>query len=372
MPYSLVRAALAVGVWTLLNPLSPALAQDHSDVFPVSEQQRRALGIELVTVQTLPGATGARFPALVVLPPQQQQVVSAPVAGLVNQVLVEENQTVSEGTPLLVLSSPELGELQLALVQAVNRARLAAQTTVRERALFKEGIIPLRRVQEAEAAESDANAALIQAKAALVLAGMSKVAVSHIVAAGEVQSHLTLTAHTAGTVIELTIKPGQRVANADPLLHLARLDLLWLDIQVPSAQATLWPKGSKLTVTGGAQAEVLSVSPLSNSSQTVQLRARITNGTAGLHPGEFVQAELPISAAGAWDAPLSALVREAGQAYVFVRKDDKFIATPVTVLANAGQHVKVSGDLQAGQQIAASGVIALKAAWQGAGGMEEE
>lgn len=370
MSYSFLRTALAVGALVLFIP--QAFAQDRSNVFPVSEQQRRALGIDLLAVQILPNASGARFPAQVVLPPQQQQVVSAPVAGLVNQVLVEENQAVSAGTPLLVLSSPEFGELQLALVQAVNRARLATQTTRRERALFKEGIIPLRRVQEAEAAESDSNATLAHAKAALALAGMSNAAVSRLVTAGEVQSQLTVTARAAGTVIGLAVKPGQRVANADPLLHVARLDQLWLDIQIPSAQATRWPKGSKLNVIGGAQADVLSVSPLTSSAQTVMLRARVSSGVASLHPGEFVQVELPLTAVDAWDVPLSALIREGEQAYVFVRAPGTFVATPVTVLASAGQRAKVSGALRAGQLIAVSGVITLKAAWQGAGGRGEE
>ncbi|MHB8747458.1 MAG: efflux RND transporter periplasmic adaptor subunit [Gammaproteobacteria bacterium] len=370
MSYLSLRSALAVGAWVLLIP--PAFAVDRSNVFPVSEQQRRALGIELLAVQKLPNAGGARFPAQVILPPQQQQVVSAPVAGLVNQVLVEENQAISAGTPLLVLSSPEFGELQLALVQAVNRTRLAIQTTHRERALFKEGIIPLRRLQEAQAAESDSNAVLAHAKAALALAGMSNAAVQRLVTTGEVQPQLTINAPAAGTVIGLAVKPGQRVANADALLHMAQLDQLWLDIQIPSAQATRWPKGSKLNVMGGAQAEVLSVSPLTSSAQTVMLRARVSSGIASLHPGEFVQVELPGTAVDAWDVPLSALIRDGEQAYVFVHAPGKFVATPVTVLASAGQRAKVSGALRAGQLIAVSSVIMLKAAWQGVGGRGEE
>ena len=40
----------------------------------------------------------------------------------------------------------------------------------------------------------------------------------------------------------------------------------------------------------------------------------------------------------------------------------------IAVLASAGQTVRVAGDLQAGQEIAATSVIALKSAWQGKGG----
>ena len=76
--------------------------------------------------------------------------------------------------------------------------------------------------------------------------------------------------------------------------------------------------------------------------------------------------------ADAWDVPLSALVRDGDRAFVFVRIDGHFVATPVTVVASTGQRAKVSGPLTAGQRVAAAGVITLKAAWQGAGGMEDE
>ena len=43
---------------------------------------------------------------------------------------------------------------------------------------------------------------------------------------------------------------------------------------------------------------------------------------------------------------------------------------PVVVLDSAGQSIRVKGALSAGQEIAVSSVIALKAAWLGKGGSE--
>lgn len=84
------------------------------------------------------------------MPPSQEQVVSAPLAGLVDRVLVGENDVVKSGQPLLRLISPELGELQLKLLEAASKSRLSQKTLQRERSLFTEGIIPERRVQERE------------------------------------------------------------------------------------------------------------------------------------------------------------------------------------------------------------------------------
>lgn len=369
MFFTCLRRGLLTGMLLVL-PFSAVSAEGNT--FAVSDEQMRALGIELVTLDTQPETAGARFPAQVVLPLQAEQVVSAPVAGLVNQVLVQENQTVTPGTPLLILSSPELGELQLTLVQAANRARLAAQAVTRERTLFQEGIIAQRRVQEAESAARDTEAGLIQARAALELAGVGKTEIDRIAANARVRSELTLTAKSAGTVTTLYAKPGQRVAAADPLLHLARVDQLWLDIQVPSGEASRWSSGAQLTVAGGLEARILSVSPMTSGAQTVLVRAQLTQGAGQLRPGEFVQAELSDAAGAGWNIPLAALARQGEQAYVFVRAADTFVATQVTVLSSAGQRATIAGTLQRGDRIAVSSVIALKAAWQGLGGAEEE
>ena len=187
--------------------------------------------------------------------PQHQQVVSAPVAGLVNQILVEANQNVRAGTPVLALNSPDLGQLQLAAIQAANRARLTIAATRREQALFDEGIIAERRVMEAKSAESDAQAELAQAKAALLLAGLTVAEVDKVVDSGTAQKELRVYAQMGGTVTAVAVKPGQRVALADPLVTIAQLDSLRVDIQVPSAQAAQWPPGSRVTIVGGAERE---------------------------------------------------------------------------------------------------------------------
>ena len=116
-------------------------------------------------------------------------------------------------------------------------------------------------------------------------------------------------------------------------------------------------------------ARILSASPtVSSGSQTVVLRAAVEGKTGLVRPGEFVTVELPIAttqaaAQGSWDVPLSAVAHDGKQAYLFVRTAAGFEARPVTVVASAGQRVRVQGPVKAGEQIAVSGVVALKGAW---------
>lgn len=359
-------AAMAFAVTTLVP--GAALAADRLAALPVSSAHIKALGITTLPLKIGQESSGTSFPAQVAVMPEAEQAVSAPIAGLVTQLLVQPNQAVKAGTPLLRMVSAELGQLQLQLLQARAQERLARQAADREKKLFEEGIIPERRVQESKAALQVAEAALAQSKAALRLSGLSPAAIAQITVHGKPQDSITLTAEKAGVVSEINVKTGQRVDATAVLLHLLQVDRLVLDIQVPAVDAGRWVAGTPVRIQGRpASAKIVSASPVVKSgSQTVLIRAAIDSNSA-LRPGEFVTAELPAaSAAGSWDLPLVAVARHNQQAVVFVRSKQGFEARPVTVLSSAGQRVRVQGSLKAGEEVAVTGVVALKGAWLGA------
>ena len=369
-----VRGAPALALSVLLAATAPAHAADE---FAVTPSQMQGLGITLQRLERPASIQGQAYPARVVLPPSQEQVVSAPLAGLVDRVLVSENDTVKPGQPLLRLISPELGELQLKALEAASKSRLSQKTVQRERMLFTDGIIPERRVQEAEGdAEAD-RARLQQAEAALRLAGLDTTSIKKIRTGGTLQDGLTVHAQTAGTVLALAVKPGERVAQADALMRLVDTRQLWLDIQLPAdRRSQVAIKGGEITVIGrDATAVPRSLGSMVSDGQTITLRAQINKGAALLRPGEYVQAQVPFaSGAGgsadneSWPVPVASVVRQDDKAYVFVRTAKGFLAQPITVLNSAGESVQVQGPLKTGQDIAITSVIALKAAWLGKSG----
>ncbi len=350
-----------------------AAAADRPAKFAVADAQLRALGIRTESLQVGGETVRASFPAQVMVPPNAEQVISSPVSGLITQVLVQQNDSVKTGAPLLRIASPELGQLQLQLLQAHSRATLARQTAQREKQLLDEGIIPERRVQEAQAALSEHEASLKQAKAALRLSGMPVAVINQVIASGDPQDGLTLVAASAGVITEIEAKNGQRVNGADALIHIARTDKLWLDIQIPASNDANWQPGTAVKVQGREiTGQVLSSSAMvASGSQTVVMRAELDGKLGELRPGEFVTVNLPVKAtSGGWDLPLVAVAHDGALAVVFVRTLDGFEAQPVTVSASAGQRVRVQGALKAGDAVAVSGVVALKGAWLNEGGAE--
>lgn len=59
--------------------------------FPVSQQQMQALGIRLQTLQVNETGLSKPYPGRVTLPPGQESIISAPVDGLVTEVLTQAN-----------------------------------------------------------------------------------------------------------------------------------------------------------------------------------------------------------------------------------------------------------------------------------------
>ena len=368
------RVVLALGVLAVAH--APATrGAERSAKIAISEKQMQALGIQTQPLQGRARAARARFPGEVIVAPGKEEVISSPFSGVVLQLLVQQNQTVKAGAPLIRLAGQALGEQQLELLRAASRFELARQAMQRDQQLVDEGILPRRRVQEANATYAESQAALQQAKAALRLYGMSSAAIERVVDSGKPMDSITLASPRAGVLTRVEVKPGQRVDPSAALLHVTQFDGMWLEVQVPAAQSDKWPAGTPVEISGTSlNARVVSVNRVvAAETQTVVLRASIDEQAVGLRPGEMVVAELPANGRSrsddAWEVPLAAVAHDGSQAYVFVRTADGFEVRPVTVLASAGQTVQIQGRLEAGEQVASSGVVALKAAWlEGKGG----
>lgn len=370
-----LRQSTFLALAAAMGLASGAYAAERSPKITVSEKQMQAFGIKTQPLLAQAPAAHARFPGEVIVPPGKEQVISSPLTGVVLQVLVRQNQTVKAGTPLVRLAGQELGAQQLQLLQAASRFKLARQAMQRDEQLLEEGIIPARRLQETEAAYAETQAAVQQAKAALRLSGMSSAAIEGVLASGTPVESVTLTAPRSGVLTRVAVKAGQRVDPSAALIHLTQLDDMWLEVRVPAPYAGKWLPGTAVKITGKPlNARIVSEDLLvAAESQTLLLRAAIQGRDAQVRPGEMVVVELPASGkpgtGEAWEVPLAAVAHDGNQAYVFVRTAEGFEARPVSVLASAGQTVQVQGRLKAGEQVATSGVVALKGAWlEGKGG----
>ena len=346
------------------------LACPAADEVKVGPEQMRALGIQTAGVSREVAAQIGGLPALVVVPNEQLQVVSAPLAGLVEQMLVAAHQPVKKGEVLARLQSPELADLQHTYLQAATQADLARANLERDGALFKEGIIAESRYLAARSRSVETAADLAERTQALRLAGMSAEAIAKLRAGQRVGTLVELVAPFDGVVLEQLAVAGQRLEPRAPVATVARLSPLWLEIQLPIARLGDVREGAAVTVPASqASGEVIAVGrSVTSGNQTVLVRARIGRGAERLRPGQYVEAAIAVPDAGnAFGVPAEAVVRIGGNPALFVRTAQGFSVQPVQVLGEAAGKAVVAG-LKGDEQVAVKGVAALKAAAAGIGG----
>lgn len=363
--HSILRPALAALV--LATAAGPLLAQDLA----LTAAQIRAMGIVTATPEPQPTREAIGLAAEVMVPNSQLHVVSTPLPGLVESVLVAVNEPVKRGQVLARMQSSALAEAQRAYLQALTQRQLARANLDRDQKLAAEGLIAESRLLSTQASHLEATALLSERRHALELSGMSSRAIDALQGGTTISSRVTITAPVDAVVIEQMAQAGQRLEAFTPLYKLAQLDPLWLEIQVPIARAAGVREGAAVRVpSAGAEGRIISVGKaVTPESQTIMLRALISRNAARLRPGQYVEAAVATGGgAGAqWRVPAGALARVKDRVLVFVKSGTGFAAVPVSIVDEAATSAVITGTLPEGARIAVEGVSALKSRLRGAG-----
>lgn len=344
----------------LLAITAPALAES----IVLSSAQVQSLGIESATLDQADIQARGKLPAQVLVPNGQMHLVAAPVAGLVETLAAAPGFPVRRGQVLARLSSPQALEFQRDSLQAASQSALLQQALKRDEQLFAEGLIAESRLQASRAAATQASLQARERGKALNLAG---------IAPGKLGAGIDLLAPIDGVILEQGVQIGQRIEATTVIYRIAQLSPLWLEIQAPLAIAGALRAGMAVRVAGTTAAGKLiaigrAVDP---ASQTVLLRATVTDEVAALTPGQMVEVEIEASSGSGVRLPAAALARHDGRTIVFVQKSGNasgagFEARPVRVLGQSGDIVTVDG-VHAGENAVVRGASSLKAMLTGIG-----
>lgn len=340
----------------------------------LSRTQIQALGITSAQINSSQPGVLAGIPAEVVIPGNQLFIVSTPLPAMVEQTLVGIGDQVTKGQVLARLQSPALAEAQRGLLQASTQAKLAHDNLLRDEQLWKDGIISESRYRTAMSHHMEAAAALAERKQLLRLSGMSDESVAKLESGNSLNSLLIVTSPITGVILEKSVDAGQRLEAATPLFKVAKLQPLGLEIQAPLSNTHGIKVGAEVSIpSASAKGKITAIGQsLSNSNQTVLIRALITQGAQSLRPGQFVETSITTSSKGAaqWSVPNSALIRLEGKSLVFVETGNGFRPILVTIQQEGSQTSVISGNLNSNDKIAVSGTSALKARLMGIGGGE--
>lgn len=339
-----------------------------ADTVKLSADQIRTAGIEIVH-PTVGGNGGAiELPATVEGNPQGTQIVSAAIAGRVVALNRNLGETVRRGETLAVIESREAASLKGEVEAARARLALAQSNYTREQRLFAERVSPEQDLIAARTAATEASIALRLARQQLSATG----------GGGGSLNRVGIVAPIAGQVIGRNAMLGQTVAADAELFRVANLSTVSLSLSLSPADAGRVHPGAVVEVTAPGrttQARVTFVSPaLDPQTRLVPVVATIDNRAGQWRVGESVTAAIQL--AGKSDTnirvPLTAIQTIDGKSVVFVRTEDGFRATPVTLGAQSGETIVVVSGLTGREQVASANSFTLKSELGKSAGGDED
>lgn len=331
----------------------------------LDDRQIRTAGIDLARVEAETGPSEIALPGQVVVPPNQLRIIAAPATGLIEALFVAPDERVRAGQAVARLRSTELVEAQRLFLQSATSAELAAEKLRRDEQLFRERVIAERRMIVTRAEARAAEAALDERTQMLGLLGMSEAEVTELRRSRRIQQGLVVTSPMAGVVLGRAATPGERVAQAAPLVTVADMSTLWVNIQVPISRAPALENNARVLVPAlGAEGFVLRVGRTADAAtQSVSATAEMNRGVDALRPGQAVTVALQMRAAGQpqWRVPAGAVVRHRERSWVFLRTPTGFLARPVQVVNETAQFVSIRGEFAPSDQVATRGMLSLLA-----------
>ncbi|OJU34900.1 MAG: hypothetical protein BGN99_25145 [Alphaproteobacteria bacterium 65-37] len=351
-----------------------AAAVHAANEITISEQQAASVGIEAEPLADQPTTRGTVFPARVSIPPHQIYVVSAAIAAKVDSLEVDKDQSVSSGEVLARLNSPTLIRAQSEFLQAVTQERFLQETLAREQSLSSDRTVSLKQMQATRNEHAQATASVAERRQILRDYGMSDETIGNLVSSRIFDSKTVINSPINGVVLDILIAPGQRIEAQAPLIKVASLTPLWLEIQVPAQRAARFRLGIPVEVSGyGVTAHVIAVGTSAGmATQAVTVRAEVSDGAAGLKPGQFVEVLVKFQNEDGktWSIRPEAIVRRGKDAFVFVKTLTGFRVQAVTVVEETREAALITGPLRGDESVAVRGLVALKGAWQGLGGSQ--
>lgn len=352
----------------------PAFSLEPASAIPWNANLNAGAGVSTVVVQARSdGSDGLVLQGTVVLPAQQSEVVSMPVAGVVQAVLVAPMQTVRAGQPVARIMSPQLVEWQREWLLAEAQARLVHSRSQRDEQMFAEGIVSEHRRNESRAQYEMAALAARERRQALRLAGLSEAVLAQASSTSGLSPQLTLVAPVGGMVLDISATPGQRLEAGSLVAMVGRTGRLAIELQASAEQARQLRVGDSLAVEGcklPARISAIS-SQVSAATQSVQLRAELSGREDCLRINQFVQVRgrgtVRAGDAATFSVPSGAVVQHGGQTWVFVRQPPGFRAVAVKTGIGGDRETPILSGLKAGDEVAVKGVVAIKGAWLGLG-----
>jgi membrane fusion protein, copper/silver efflux system len=202
------------------------------------------------------------------------------------------------------------------------------------------------------------------ARSRLLLLGMTEAEISQVERQGRPQARITLTAPISGVIAQLSVREGMTITAGAPLFRIVDLSTVWVNADVPEAQARWVRPGAKVEARVAAypethfQGRVGALLPeVDPTTRTLRARIELANPGGRLKPGMFVTLTfMSERARSSVLVPSEAVIRTGTRSVVILALGEgRFRAVDVGIGAESGGRTEIRKGVEAGDQVVLSG-----------------
>jgi hypothetical protein len=173
-------------------------------------------------------------------------------------------------------------------------------------------------------------------------------------------------------VLEIDATLAAALEAGAPVLRVAAIGTLWLELAASREQARILAVGDAVRVAGCSAAGrvIAAAAQLAAASQVLVIRASLPAEDGCVLPNQYVEADVAPAAgraAGLVSLPRAAVISRGKGHHAFVASADGFRVVDVEPVRALGDRQLVRGGVRPGDAVAVSGIAALKGAWLGLG-----
>lgn len=356
-------------------PMHPEISQDHPGTCPIcgmklvesgtAEMHVHGIQVDSATVQRM----GVRLARI------KQEVIGQAVQTYGNVVVAENEmfsvqpkyegwikklyvhaagEEVKAGQVLYEIYSPELITRQRTYLSSIERRKQLLQT-----------------IQTTPDTENDyvMEMAMDAANDRVKLhqeEGVSIESIKTIEEKKQASDVVQIVSERSGAVSQINVKEGSYVMPSNPILVLADVSRVWVDIVLYPDQVAQVKRGDDVTIRDATGQEIHSrlsfISSLASNNKVIA-RVALDNAHYRLRPGTFADVTIQVQPHKALVLPRSAVMYSGqGNMVMLSRGDGHFLPVPVTTGVENGDWVEIVDGLQEDAEVAVNGQFLLDSA----------
>ncbi|ALL05321.1 hypothetical protein AQ505_07360 [Pedobacter sp. PACM 27299] len=296
-----------------------------SDEIELSDQQMKAVGIEIGTIQEKNLTAVVKASGQLAVPPQNEAKVNLLSGGIIRKINVLEGQQVKKGQALAVVENQEMIKLQQDYLSSKNGFAFVDAEYKRQQQLKAADAGTGKSFQLAEANYHTELSKIKALERQLQQLGISPRSVS----AGNITAQTTVTAPISGTIGTIQVTTGAFVQPGTSLMDIVDNSKIHADLLVYEKDLFKVQVGQKvsfrLTNQDNQQIEGVLIGinkSFEDDTKGVIVHAVITKPLPNLIPGMYVTGLISVGTEKSTAVPIDAVVKAEGKEYIFILEEE--------------------------------------------------